>query len=144
MHHGLHPGGDVVIFSILAQQQQPDPFALTIILLISAILSIIGLIILWTIYEKAGEPGWAAIVPIYNLVVFLRIVGRPTWWLILLLIPGINAIIGILLYLDLAKVFGQGTGFAVGLILLSPIFLAILAFGDAKYVEAVTAQLPPA
>lgn len=87
----------------------------------------------WRIFTKAGQPGWASIIPIYNLFVFCKIVGRPGWWVILALIPGVNIVIGIIWGLDLAKSFGKGTGFAVGLILLGFIFGPILAFGDAEY-----------
>ena len=88
---------------------------------------------MWKVFAKAGKPGWASIVPIYNVLVQLEIVGRPWWWLLLLLVPVVNVVIGILVMLDLAKVFGKGSGFGVGLILLSFIFIPILAFGDAKY-----------
>jgi hypothetical protein len=87
----------------------------------------------WKIFTKAGQPGWAAIIPIYNLYVLLQIVGRPGWWIILMLIPCVNIVVMILVYIDLARVFGKDTGFAIGLILLSPIFIPILAFGDAQY-----------
>jgi hypothetical protein len=89
---------------------------------------------LWKIYTKAGEPGWAAIVPIYNLVVLLKIVGRPVWWLVLMIIPFVNFVIIILVYIDLAKSFGKDTAFGIGLVFLSPIFLPILGFGSARYV----------
>lgn len=94
----------------------------------------------WKIFTKAGKPGWAAIIPIYNIIVFLEIVGRPLWWIVLMLIPLVNIVIGIMLSIDLAKSFGKGTGFAVGLILLSPIFLLMLAFGDARYQGPAAAQ----
>jgi len=99
-------------------------------------LAIIVLMIasMWTIYTKAGKPGWAAIVPIYNLVVLLEIVGKPWWWLLLMLIPIVNIVILIMVYHKLSLSFGKGAGFTVGLILLGIIFLPILAFGDAKYV----------
>jgi hypothetical protein len=87
----------------------------------------------WRIYEKADQPGWASLVPIYNIVVLLRIVGRPTWWLILFLVPVVNLIPAILIPIDLAKSFGKGTGFGIGLMLLGVIFGPILAFGDAAY-----------
>ncbi len=88
----------------------------------------------WKLFTKAGQPGWAALIPIYNLYVLLTIVGRPAWWIILFLIPCVNIVVAILVYLDLARVFGKSTGFGVGLILLGIIFLPILAFGDAEYV----------
>jgi len=98
----------------------------------------IGLIVfyvlcMWKIFEKAGKPGWAAIVPIYNVVVLLDIVGKPIWWIILYLIPLVSLIVGIIVLANLAKVFGKGTGFAIGLIFLGFIFFPILAFGDATY-----------
>lgn len=87
----------------------------------------------WKVYTKAGEEGWKSLIPIYNTYVLLKIVGRPGWWLILFLIPFVNFVIWIIVAIDLAKSFGKGSGFAVGLILLSPIFYLILAFGDATY-----------
>ncbi|HOJ03728.1 MAG TPA: DUF5684 domain-containing protein [Bacteroidota bacterium] len=87
----------------------------------------------WKLYTKAGKPGWAAIVPIYNIIVLLEIVGKPVWWFILMLIPCVNIVVAILVSLELAKVFGKDTGFAIGLILLPFIFIPILAFGDAEY-----------
>ena len=87
----------------------------------------------WKIFSKAGQPGWAAIIPIYNLYVWCKIVGRPWWWILLMLIPLVNFIILIILFIDLAKSFGKGIGFAIGLILLSIIFFPILGFGSATY-----------
>lgn len=87
----------------------------------------------WKIFQKAGQPGWAAIIPIYNAIVWLRVVGRPWWWLFLFLVPGVNLVLLIIAVLDLARSFGKGSGFAVGLILLSLIFLPILGLGDARY-----------
>jgi len=88
---------------------------------------------LWKIFVKAGEPGWAAIIPVYNLVVMLKIVGRPVWWIVLFLIPFVNLVMGFIVAFDLAKVFGKGAGFALGMIFLFPIFYPILGFGSAKY-----------
>ncbi|HEY2954486.1 MAG TPA: DUF5684 domain-containing protein [Candidatus Eisenbacteria bacterium] len=87
----------------------------------------------WKIFSKAGEAGWKSLVPIYGAVVFLRIVGRPWWWLALLLIPIVNIIPSIIICIDLARAFGKGGGFAAGLMLLTPVFLLLLAFGDAQY-----------
>ena len=87
----------------------------------------------WQVFTKAGEPGWAILIPFYNMIVLLKIVGRPWWWLILAMIPFVNFIILIIVELDLAKSFGKGVGFAIGLILLGPIFIMILGFGDARY-----------
>ena len=87
----------------------------------------------WKIFVKAGQPGWAGIIPFYNWWVMLKIVGRPGWWFILFLIPFVNIVILIIVYNDLSKSFGKGAGFTVGMILLGFIFFPILAFGDARY-----------
>jgi len=87
----------------------------------------------WKVFVKAGQPGWACLVPIYNIVVMLQIVGRPIWWLVLLLIPIVSLVVMIIVSIDMAKSFGKGTGFGVGLALLGPIFYPMLGFGDAKY-----------
>ncbi len=87
----------------------------------------------WVLFTKAGKPGWAAIVPIYNIIVWLEIIGKPLWWLILLIIPGVNFVFSIWMINLTSKSFGKGVGFTIGLILLGFIFLPVLAFGDAKY-----------
>lgn len=89
----------------------------------------------WLMFEKAGQRGWTCIIPILNLLVFLRIVKRPLWWFILLLIPVVGFVVGIIVMLDLAKVFGKSVAFAIGLILLPWIFLVILGLGAAQYQE---------
>lgn len=98
-------------------------------------LAIVFLIIasVWKIFTKAGKPGWAAIVPIYNGIVLLEIVGKPLWWIILLFIPIVNVIIAIWVTNLLSKSFGKNEGFTIGLILFGFIFYPILGFGDAQY-----------
>jgi hypothetical protein len=88
---------------------------------------------LWCVFTKAGEAGWKSIIPIWNIIVLLRIVGRPLWWIILLLIPLVNIVISLILSLNLAKSFGKGGGFGVGIWLLGFIFIPILGFGSATY-----------
>lgn len=90
----------------------------------------------WRVYEKAGQPGWAAIIPIYNTIVLLQIVGKPWWWILLLLIPGVNIVFAIWMINLLSKSFGKGEGFTVGMIFLPFIFYPVLGFGDAKYLGA--------
>ena len=87
----------------------------------------------WKIFEKAGKPGWASIIPIYNILVLLEIIGKPWWWLLLLLIPGVNIIFGIWMFNLLSISFGKTEGFTVGLVLLPFIFLPILGFGEDMY-----------
>jgi hypothetical protein len=94
---------------------------------------------MWMLFTKAGKPGWAAIVPIYNSIVLLEIVGRPLWWIVLYFIPGVNFVVSIIVAIDLAKSFGKDVGFALGLIFLSPIFYAILGFGSSVYVGPAAA-----
>lgn len=101
-----------------------------VVVLIVAVLAIVAM---WKIFTKAGKPGWASIVPIYNTIVLLEIVGRPAWWVLLLFIPFVNLIILVIVMLDLAKSFGQGMGFALGLIFLTTIFMLILGFGSQTY-----------
>ena len=92
------------------------------------------------IYTKAGKPGWASIIPIYNLIVFLEIVGRPIWWIILMLIPLVNFIVAIILLIDFAKSFGKGVGWAILTIFFGFITFPILAFGSATYQGPSAAQ----
>ena len=77
---------------------------------------------LWMIFQKAGEEGWKAIIPIWNTIVLLKISGRPWWWLLLLLVPLLNIVILVIVYLDLGKSFGKGPVFSIlGLFCCSPI-----------------------
>jgi hypothetical protein len=96
---------------------------------------------MWKVFTKAGKPGWASIVPIYNLYILLEIVGRPTWWLAFLLlgfIPFIGSlallVVMFIIYWDVAKSFGKDIGFAIGLMLLGIVFWPMLGFGSAQYV----------
>ncbi len=101
---------------------------------IALVIAIIMVAAMWRVFAKAGQPGWAAIVPFYNAYVLLKIVGRPAWWLVLLLIPGVNLVFGIIVAIDLARAFGRGAAFGVlGLFLVSPVGYAILGFGNARY-----------
>ena len=102
--------------------------------LVWAAISILLLVSFWKIFVKAGKPGWAAIIPIYNLVVYLQIVNRPIWWIVLLLIPVVNIVVGIVLTNDLAKSFGKGVGWTLGLLFLPFIFCPILGFGSDPFV----------
>ena len=102
-------------------------------------LAIVVLVIagLWMTFTKAGEPGWASIIPIYNVIVILRIAGKPWWWIFLMLIPVVNFVITIIVAINVAKNFGKGAGFGIGLALLPFIFYPILGFGDARFRKVV-------
>lgn len=98
--------------------------------LVAYVISALGLM---GVFKKAGKPAWAAFVPIYNTVVLLEVVGRPLWWLVLFLIPGVNVVATIIVLHDLSKSFGHDAGFTVGLVLLSVVFLWILWLGSSTY-----------
>jgi len=105
-------------------------FVMGLIYLAVVVVMIIGF---WKVFVKAGKPGWAAIIPIYNIIVLLQIINKPLWWIILMIIPIVNFIIMILVSLEMAKVFGKSAGFGLGLCFLGFIFYPILGFGDAQY-----------
>ncbi len=88
---------------------------------------------LWKTFEKAGQPGWGAIIPIYNLYLLTVIAGKPWWWLLLMFIPIVGLVIAIILSIAVAERFGKGAGFGIGLALLGFVFYPILGFGDAQY-----------
>ena len=104
--------------------------AVIVIAIVWAVLAIVGW---WMIFEKAGEAGWKAIIPIYNAWVMLRIVGQPGWMLIGFFIPFINIIVWVIIMAQLAKSFGKGIGYVIGLIVLNPLFAMMLGFGSATY-----------
>ncbi len=122
---------------------QPQPEIPVGILVVYGVILVLMIASMWKIFSKAGKPGWAAIVPIYNIIVMLQIVGRPVWWIILLIIPIVSFVISIILCFDLAKAFGKGGGFGVGLLLLGIIFMPILAFGSATYQGPVAGGAKP-
>jgi hypothetical protein len=105
-------------------------------------LGVLGLMLAsgWKLFSKAGRPGWGALVPIYNVYLLLKIVGKPAWWLVLFFIPVVNLVVGILVAVALSSRFGKGAGYAVGLILLPIVFYPLLAFGDAQYQPPTEAQ----
>lgn len=95
---------------------------------------------MWKIYAKAGKPGWAAIVPFYNIWVLMEIIGRPGWWLILYFIPFVNFVVAIINSIDLAKSFGKSAAYGVILLFFfNVIGYLMLGFGDAEYVGPAAA-----
>ena len=89
----------------------------------------------WRIFTKAGQPGWGVLVPIFNLYLVCKIAGRPGWWALLFFVPLVNVVIGLIIALDVARVFGKGTGFGLGLWILGFVFVPILGFGSVQYTK---------
>ena len=113
----------------------PFLLALIIPIIIFAIMvTVIEVVGAWYMFQKAGEPGWAAIIPIYNYLIAIKIAGKQWWYLLLLMIPVVNLVIYIIILNGLAKNFGKGTGFTVGLFFFRFIFIPILGFGNAVYI----------
>jgi hypothetical protein len=110
------------------------------ILFLSLLTGLIIIIAQWKIYTKAGQPGWACLIPIYNIYILLKIIGKPWWWLILMFVPVANLIIAIWSTNLLSKRFGKDEGFTIGLFLLPIIFYPILGFGKAEYIPFNTNQ----
>lgn len=97
---------------------------------------------MWKLFAKAGEPGWAAIVPLYNIIVLLKISDKPAWWIVLFMLPIANIIAPILVSMALAKSFGKDAGFGIGLAFVPIVFFPILAFGNSQYVGQGNAAQP--
>ena len=114
------------------------------IIIIVLVLAIIMIVSTWKVFEKAGEPGWAAIIPIYSTIVLVKISRKPMWWAAILLLGGLIPIVGpiaslvgaIIINMAVAKNFGKSDGFGVGMALLGFIFWPMLAFSDAQYDQA--------
>ena len=102
-------------------------------LMVSLVLAVLVLAGMWQIFEKAGEAGWKCLIPIYNLYILLKICSKDWWWLLMFLIPVVNLVFIIMLYNALAKSFGHGGGYTVGLLFLPFIFVPMLGFGKDKY-----------
>ena len=99
----------------------------------TAIISLM-LVSMWKIFVKAGKAGWASLVPIYNTIVMLEIAKLPVWYILLMFVPIVNAIIMVVIMAKMAKVFGKGTGFVMGMLFLPLIFYPILAFDKSEYI----------
>ena len=122
-------------------QQDPDGaqiFSVIFSLIMSCFALVLAVFIIigfWKMFEKAGKPGWASLIPIYNLYILIEIAGRPWWWLILLLIPFVNIIVWLLLCIDIAKSFGKDAVIwgVLLLFILNGVGFVILGFSDAVY-----------
>lgn len=95
--------------------------------------AIYRLICSWAIFDKAFEPGWGALIPFYNNYLYFKITWGNGWYFLLMLIPLVNVVIAIITTFKLARAFGKSFWFGLGIFLLNPIFLGILAFGEPRY-----------
>ena len=100
------------------------------IIIFSLILNIIMIISYWKIFKKKGKPGWATLVPIYNVIVQIQVANLSMIYFLLLLIPFVNIYAIIKINISLAKSFNKSTGFGIGLLLLPIIFVPLLAFSE--------------
>lgn len=101
--------------------------------LVSLLVFVIVAAGMWKMFEKAGEPGWAALVPIYNLVVLVKIAGKEMWWVVLMLVPCVNFVAAVMICIEVARKFGKDTLYGIGLAFLPFIFFPMLGFGAAQY-----------
>ncbi len=124
------------------QSEMPNPLRMLFsgpILLFCLAIIVVLVAGMWKLFEKAGHPGWAAIIPLYNVYILLKIAGRPGWWLILLIIPIVNIVINIIVAIDIAKAFGQSAVFGFFLnFLFGGIGYVILGFGNYRYLGPQT------
>lgn len=98
------------------------------------VFAVLIVVAFWKVFTKAGKPGWASIVPIYNTYILLKIAGRPGWWLLLLFIPFVNIVVYLVVSIDVAKAFGKSSLFGVvGLFFFSVVGYLMLGFGKASY-----------
>ena len=116
--------------------------------LVSLAIAILEVVAIWRLFSRAGQPGWASIIPIYNTIVMLHVTGKSGWWLLGLFVPLLNIFVYCRMMVNMAQVFGRGVGFGIGNIFLPFIFLPILAFSNSPYVgpapqmRAVPAAVP--
>jgi hypothetical protein len=123
----------LTILTILAQSDDGAAAGGGVSSIVGLLVAVLVIAGMWKVFTKAGKPGWAAIIPIYNTIVLLQIAGKPVWWFLLFFIPIVNIVIAVMVMIAIAKAFGKGTGFALGLLFLSPIFIPMLGFGSAQY-----------
>ncbi|MCK5250148.1 MAG: hypothetical protein KAJ98_09315 [Spirochaetaceae bacterium] len=97
------------------------------------VVSIVLIIANWKIFTKAGKPGWAIIIPIYNIIVMLQIVDKPLWWIIMLIIPGVNVVFMIMILYNLVLKFGQPGWHVILALFFGIIYYPYLAFSKASY-----------
>lgn len=102
-------------------------------MLLWLILTILPIAGMWKIFDKAGQPGWAAIVPFYNLYILVMVAEKQWWWFILFFIPVVNIVPLFVINFTVAERFGKGIWYGLLLVFLPFIGYPLLGFGDATY-----------
>lgn len=132
MYNDLYSTGSLVDETVASTALWGSFFG---IMIFSLILSLIIIISYWKIFNKAGKPGWVALIPVYNYIVMIQIAKLPIWYIILFFIPVVNIYILFKINIEMAKKFGKSSGYGIGMTLLSVIFVPLLAFSDSVYEE---------
>jgi Family of unknown function (DUF5684) len=128
------------VYSNLSAGSSVSSGVVTAYFIFLGVLVILQIIGFWKVFVKAGRPGWAALIPFYNLYTECKVAKRPGWWLILFFIPFVNIIIWFIVAIDIAKNFGKGTGFGVLLAIFPMIASLVLGFGSAQYIDGAQPQ----
>ena len=102
-----------------------------VIVLAVAVISLVGM---WKIFVKAGKPGWGAIIPFYNMYCLFEMSFGTGWLFLLCLVPCVNVVITIIMWIKLAQAFGKGAAYGIGILFLPVVSLPMLGFGDAQYI----------
>ena len=116
--------------STTTSMSDSQAMGLAVVMVIAVVIVVASM---WRVFQKAGEPGWHAIVPFLNTWTMIKVAGRPGWWFFLYFIPCVNYVVAFIVFYDVAKAFGRSSIFGVGTALFSPVFLPILAFGSSEH-----------
>ena len=104
-------------------------------IILAIVFAVFMIVAEWKLFSKANQPGWAIFIPIYNILVLLKVAKMSMWNILLLLIPIVNIVITFMVYINIAKNYGKDAGFGVGMVFLPVIFIPVIAFGNAVYVD---------
>ena len=105
--------------------------------LVALAVAILMIVSMWKVFEKTGQKGWKSIIPIYNYIIMLRIIKKPEWLVLFAFVPFADFVLVLIIFYNMAKAFGKGVGFAIGMVFLPFIFFPILGLGDSKYTVPV-------
>lgn len=101
-------------------------------------IAVVQIVAMWKLFKKAGRPGWASIIPVYNYIVLIQVAEAPMWYLALVFLV---APVGLLMtYIKVAEKFGKSAGFGVLIWFFPFVGLPILAFGKSQYLGMPVGQ----